>query len=142
MIITTIKKKEKEEKNDYESENSSNSSLSNNSIDFMKESYRKKKKKENFTDTGDRDYKEDELNNDNYEIRSILSQKRFHYLITTIGCGFFFIVFLEMSYSDNFVKYQPLFIVFFIFVGKNIKNFIKKFIFYYYYYYFYSLIFF
>jgi len=72
------------------------------------------------------DEEEEEEQNEDYQIRTVITRKRYHYVFITFFCGLFFIIFLELSYMSSFDQYLPLFIIGFIFFQALLVTVLQK----------------
>lgn len=76
---------------------------------------------------GEEEEEEEEQEQDeNFQIRTVITRKRYHYVFVTFFCGLFFIIFLEISYLSAFNQYLPLFIIGFIFIQAVLVTFLQK----------------
>lgn len=69
---------------------------------------------------------DEEEKDDDYQIRTVITRKRYHYVFITFFCGLFFIIFLELSYMSAFNDYLSLFIIGFILIQALLVTFLQK----------------
>ena len=127
----TFKKNHKDEKSKKKilegniQEEEANDDKSNNGIDEKLLLNEDEMEKKNESDSENEDEEESEQEED-YQIRTVIERKRYHYVFITFFCGLFFIIFLEISYTQAFNQYLPLFIVGFIFIQALLVTFLQK----------------
>ena len=111
------KKKAKHKKSKkLDSLNSSNPSLQNEDESLQR---KKKNKEEQEREREILEDEEDEELEEKYQIRTILTHKRFHYITTCFFSGLLFLIFLELSYLESFSSNLSFFILGFIFTGEG-----------------------
>ena len=79
----------------------------------------------NSSSLGEEEEEEEEQDED-YQIRNVITRKRYHYVFITFFCGLFFIIFLEISYMTAFNQYLPVFIIGFILIQALLVTFLQN----------------
>jgi len=107
-----------------EDENNDDKSNGNDDKWLLNEDESNEKKHESSSSENEEEEESEE--EEDYQIRTVIARKRYHYVFITFFCGLFFIIFLEISYTAAFTEYLPLFIVGFIFIQAFLVTFLQK----------------